>query len=460
MDLPFLNRHLELRRLRSALSSLSPTLCVLYGRRRCGKSRLIIEAIRGFKAVYYIGDEREGSVQRRSVAKAISALAPGFDSVEYPDWEALLDRWWKAAPRGAVLALDEFPFLVSTSPELVSLIQKRLEERRRGGPHVILCGSSQRMMLGMVLDATAPLYGRARELMKIEPFPAGWIQEAFPSMTILAHLEAYAVWGGIPRYWELARDFRSTRKAVAALVADPLGVLRHEPERLLFDDFREVAQASSVLTLIGEGCQKISEIAARLGKPATSLSRPLSRLVELGFVQRETPFGSSERDAKRSRYRIAEPFLRFWFRFIDPRRSVIDARQASAVEQDYKTFLPGHLAEVWEDLARASAARIKIAGEEWRPASRWWGPGLDRQAMELDIVAESVDGSALLVGEAKLRIGIRDWASVAAGLKSRIERFSLEEKRRVVPCVWYAGGSRPPAGITAVNACQAIESLR
>ena len=178
----------------------------------------------------------------------------------------------------------------------------------------------------------------------------------------------------------------------------------------------------------------------------------MRRLVELGFVHRETPFGAAERDAKRSRYRIADPFLRFWFRFIEPRRSVIDARQTSAIEQDYKSFLPGHLAEVWEDLARDSVARLKIAGKAWRPASRWWGPGVDKRPIELDIVAESVDGSALLVGEAKLRIGARHWATVIADLRSRIERFPRQGESRVVPCVGYGEGPRPPAGIAAVSA--------
>jgi hypothetical protein len=460
VDLPFLDRELELRRLEAALASRSLTLCVLYGRRRCGKSRLVLEATRGRKAAYYIGDEREGAVERRGVARAIATLLPGFDKVEYPDWESLLDRWWEAAPRGAVLALDEFQFLAAVSPELPSLIQKRLDERRPGGPHLILCGSSQRMMLGMVLDATAPLYGRARELMKIEPLPAGWLGKAFPSMSTMALLEAYAIWGGVPRYWELAREFPSTAEAVTGLVADPLGVLRREPERLLFDDFREIAQASSVLTLIGEGCHKLSEIAGLLGKPATSLSRPMTRLVELGLVQRETPFGVPERDAKRSRYRIADPFLRFWFRFIEPRRSIIDARQAAAIEQDYQAFLPGHVGEAWEDLARASVARLKIGGKGWRPASRWWGAGSDKLPLELDIVAESVDRASLLVGEAKLRVQARGWSGLMADLKSRIERFPLREGRKVIPCIWYAEGPRPPPGVAAISVSQAIEALR
>ena len=61
--------------------------------------------------------------------------------------------------------------------------------------------------------------------------------------------------------------------------------------------------------------------------------------------------------------------------------------------------------EVWEDLARRSVARLDIDGIEWGPGCRWWGTGSDKKPMEIDIVAESVDGSALLIGEVKLSLG-------------------------------------------------------
>jgi hypothetical protein len=58
---------------------------------------------------------------------------------------------------------------------------------------------------------------------------------------------------------------------------------------------RDTAQATSILALIGQGCHRISEIAARMGKPVTSLARPLERLIEMDLVVRETPFGTSVR---------------------------------------------------------------------------------------------------------------------------------------------------------------------
>jgi AAA+ ATPase superfamily predicted ATPase len=95
-------------------------------------------------------------------------MLPGFEQVAYPDWNSLLDRWLRDAPPGSVLALDEFPYLAKASPELPSILQKTVDRAAGKGLHLVLCGSSQRMMQGLVLDASAPLYGRAREIIHVK----------------------------------------------------------------------------------------------------------------------------------------------------------------------------------------------------------------------------------------------------------------------------------------------------
>jgi hypothetical protein len=65
-----------------------------------------------------------------------------------------------------------------------------------------------------VLDRTAPLFGRAREILKIAPLGAGWIQHALHLDDPARAVEAYSVWGGIPRYWELAGDHPDLAMAV------------------------------------------------------------------------------------------------------------------------------------------------------------------------------------------------------------------------------------------------------
>lgn len=278
---PFLNRREELRRLRRLYRQTGKRLAVIYGRRRCGKSRLLLESLPPDRSVYFFCDEREAEVQRFDLAVSIGQAIAGFDQVNYPSWDSLLERWYREAPSGWVLALDEFPNLVKSARELPSLLQKHLDAGADSGPHLVLCGSSQRMMQGLVLDRNAALYGRAQEILRIAPLPAGWLREAFPSLAAVRQVEAYALWGGVPRYWELASDFEHWEEALLDLVLSPLGVLHDEPQSLLQDDLGETLQSSSLLQLIGQGCQRLSELAARLGKPATSLNRPLQRLVEL-----------------------------------------------------------------------------------------------------------------------------------------------------------------------------------
>ena len=448
MALPFLDRNDELSRLRAMLRRTTGGMAVLYGRRRCGKSRLLQQALRGRPAVYYVADERSAALQREALAVEIARLLPGFAEVAYPDWEALLARFWREAPRRAVLALDEFPSLVRSDAAIPSLLQKQVD-RSDARAHLVLAGSSQRLMQGLVLDRTAPLFGRAREILKIAPLPAGWIKRAMGEPDDVRAVEAFALWGGVPRYWELATSYPTSLSAFEALALSPLGVLHDEPRRLLLDDVRETAQPLSVLALIGAGCHRLSEIAARLGKPATSLARPLASLVELGLVRRDLPFGSSLKDTKRTAYRLADPFLRAWFAFVEPNRSRLEAGLAGAVASEIRESLPRHVASVWEDLVRASVPVARYSGRSFGPASSWWGPGLDRQPLELDVVAADPRGAELLVGEVKWQERL-DWPRESAALRQKAARLPLARGRAVRLAIWT---KRRPSSVAGDVAC-------
>ncbi|HKH43705.1 MAG TPA: ATP-binding protein [Thermoanaerobaculia bacterium] len=459
MKLPFLDRSEEASRFRRLLGRAEGGLGVVYGRRRCGKSRLLREILPAGRSAYYVGDDREASLQRVSLATEIGRLLPGFERVTYPDWDALLARWWQEARPGTVLALDEFPSLVAVAQELPSLLQKYLDRETERGVHLLLSGSSQRMMQGLVLDRTAPLFGRASEILKISPLPAGWIEEALDLREPERAVEAYAVWGGTPRYWELARDHQNLPTAIRSLVLSPLGVLFEEPSRLLLDDMRDTTQAASILSLIGQGCHRISEIAARLGKPVTALSRPLQRLQDMDLVTRELPYGEEPRGGKRTLYKISDPFLRFWFRYVDINRSRLGAGQLAEVEEEIGRYLGHHIAEIWEELARTGAPLLRLGGKTWGPAGRWWGPGLDRRPLEVDLVAESSDGGSVLVGEVKWAAP-RDAERLFSELEGKARRLPVAAGREVVLALWLKVPVDGPAAGRVVTPRQVLDVLR
>lgn len=460
MRLPFLDREQELARLNNFFENEGCSLAVIYGRRRCGKSRLIQEALSRRDSTYYVGDDREGPLQRAGLAREISLRVPGFEKVTYPDWEALLSRWLQDVSPGSILALDEFPTLVSAGKELPSLLQKMLD-RYDGKPFkLLLCGSSQRMMQGLVLDRTAPLYGRATEIMKLSALPAGWVSTALKIRKPAEAVKSYAVWGGVPRYWELAKDFPNRTSAISSLILSPLGVLHEEPGRLLLDDLRDLTQSSSILAMIGQGCHRLSEIAGRLGKPPTSLSRPLQRLLELDILRREVPFGVPARSSKRTLYRITDPFLRFWFRFLEPNRSRLEAGQIREVMTQIDQSFSHHTGQVWEDLARESVPRLRGAKRPWKPAYRWWGGGLNHRPMELYIVAESADGKELFIGEAKWS-DVADARQIVEELQRKAANFPLARDRKIRLGLWLKDRPKSiPAGVELFTPNQVLRTLR
>lgn len=399
----FLDRAEELDRLRRLAAAREGGLAVVYGRRRVGKTRLLLEWLRERPGVYAVADQSTPAIQRRFLAAAIAAALPTFGEVEYPDWRSLLVRLGRearAAGWRGPLVIDELPYLVSTSPELPSVLQAWLDhEARAAGLPVALAGSSQRMMQGLVLSREAPLYGRATEILDVRPLPPSCLFELGMADSVEA-IDFYAAWGGIPRYWELATARgTSTAECVADLVLDPLGPLHGEPDRLLLEELPSAVELRPILDAIGGGVHRVSEIAGRMGRAATSLARPLQRLIELGLVRRETPFGESER-SKRSLYRIADPLFRLWFSVVAPRLSLLVGAPRRARLALLREAWPALAAEAWEEICRGTLPLLdgRDLGDAgtWAAGQRWW----HGHAPEWDVVSQSDDGRVLL-GEAK-----------------------------------------------------------
>ena len=254
-------------------------------------------------------------------------------------------------------------------------------------------------------------------------------------------VEAYAAWGGVPRYWELAAEaFGDQRSRIERIVLDPLGPLHREPDRLLIEDVPSAIETRPILDAVGAGAHRVSEIAARMGRPATSISRPLNRLVEMGVLRREVPFGESERATKRSLYRIEVPFFRLWFRVVAPNRGALTSGTRKSRLEILDRHWPLLVASAWEDLCRMSVPRIRKGSAleklgPWRPASRWWRGG----APEWDLVAESHDGRRLLLGEAK-------WSARPLG--------SRESKRLLV-----ALAAKSPPEIPGMGSKEVVRAL-
>lgn len=397
----FVDRIAETNRLQKLLQAEKPCFIIVRGRRRLGKSTLIKRVLTE-QDIYYEADKTEATNQWAQIATMAAQVFPGLNDVTYTSWESLLMAINYRVQERITLCLDEFPYLVDVSPDLPSVIQKLLDSGTLKY-NLILCGSSQRMMYNLLYDAQSPLYGRSSADFKLNPIRLPYLQEAL-------HLNAddtiveYAIWGGVPRYWVLRETNENVDEALKEHVLSNQGLLYEEPQHLFRDDMTDIVKVSTIMTIVGNGANRLFEIAGRLQETATNLSRPLAKLVDLGYLQRDIPFGESLKKTKKTLYRIADPFLSFHYRFVAPNRSFIELERIAPIQAQLDEQLNAHIGYWWEKICRDAVTGNKIDGITYGEAKRWWGNVVIEgvpQNVELDVVAESVDHRTILIGECK-----------------------------------------------------------
>ena len=394
----FVERDAELRELDAAAKRGG--LVVVFGRRRVGKTRLLRQWLKARAGLYSQAIEAQRDLQ---IQQVFADLRPQLETQLVPKtWPELLEilalqerRW--------VLCLDEFPYLTAVDRSLPSQLQKWLDHSLPRGCLLIVAGSSTRMMNDLFLHRAAPLYGRARKLLHVQPMD-------YPAFCDACDLrpgdpdsfEKFACVGGIPKYWEFLEAEQDAVALAESLYFDYAPYMEQEPQRILRDEGVIGLNAVAVLEAVGRGAERPSEIAARLGTAQTNLSRLLQQLLDASILARELPFGESVRSTKKTLYRIQDPTMRFWFRTYSPHQTLW--RTYATAKK--RTLIHDHAATVFEDFCR-----VRFSGGQ-----RYW-----ERDIELDLVApDPNDAKRLLVAEVK-------WRSLSAGERKNTLR-QLESK--------------------------------
>lgn len=403
----FIDRKKEIARITRSLESGKRRFIVVYGRRRLGKSTLIKKCLRE-KDVYFEADLNEPFMQIQLLVNTIRMTYSSFGNARFDSWDDVLLHFNAICPEGTTLCLDEFPYLVKKTPYLPSILQRLLDSDELRF-NLIICGSSQRMMENLILKSSEPLYGRADEKICLKPIPLPYWQDAF-KMPAKNTIEEFSVWGGVPRYWKLREDYSDLWDAMENLILDEHGILADEPNALFLDQTAEIAPYSSLMTAIGSGHTRYSQLADAVGRKVSDLSEPLKNLREMSYIEKDVPFGEDIEKSRKTLYRFADPFMAFYYRFIAPNKSFLALGRHQRIIELIKNEFNMHVGYVWEQCCRHAVSGNELFGHSWGFASRWWGtvPTFSEDGkrtgsedIEFDIVAQSIDKKRLMIGECK-----------------------------------------------------------
>lgn len=411
----FHDREAELGMLQRRWDSGEAQIFTLWGRRRVGKSTLLLRFAHGKRHLYF---EATSGTRADQLADFSDRLADATSrtSLTVPDWRAALDAVADWARDGPVLfVLDEFQHVARENPEIGSIINVWWRERGEDLPiFLVLAGSEVGFFEREVVGYSATTYGRRAGQLRLRPFGPVDVGLFVPRWSAEDKIAAYAVFGHMPYYLAQIRPEAGLADNILDLVLSHDGLLHEEARLLLDQELPDSSSYFSVLRAIAAGQTRVSQIASRTGiRGGTArVSQMLDMLQRLWLVEKQLPVTVQNPERSRqSFYRITDPYLRFWFRFVLPAQGrLIDADGA---ERHLRGRILPQLDEFVSAPAFEEVCQQWLLRETDAAAVGWWwgkvretrGGELRDLERELDAVAVDDDGRVLAVGSCKWTTG-------------------------------------------------------
>ncbi|RLE64390.1 MAG: ATP-binding protein [Thermoprotei archaeon] len=395
----FYNRRNELKFLSNASK---PFLAIIYGRRRVGKTRLVLEFCRGRKFIYFFVNPEKNS--KLLLEEYSEQLKRCMDLPSYIRPESWKEFFKLLFDYDGIVVFDEFQWFTRVDASVPFELQ-RFWDITEKKPSIIICGSIIGLIKSLFEGYQSPLHGRADVRLELKPLEITAILEWLKDLNISRleeQVKVYLVFGGIPFYYTLMQKYsvRSLEEALRKLVFEEHAPLRNELGNILREAFgKDYHTYASILSAIAEGNCRLSEIANVVGLKPTSLSPYLKDLAELlDIVEPELPAGRK----KGALYVINDFFTRFWFKYIYKNRGLLEYNWKRVYEKCLQT-LNTYFGEAFELLAREIVK--KLARENKLPftptlISKYYGKS-PQGTFDIDILAYNVKKKTTLFIEAK-----------------------------------------------------------
>jgi hypothetical protein len=354
----------ELGKVRAAVGGERPGRCVmLRGRRRVGKSRLV-ERFAERSSAPFLFYAATGASPRADLARLAQdaqastlPMAGLLASAQPTDWGAAFDLLAAALPQDqpSIVVLDEVPYLMDEGGAFEGELQRAWDRTLERKPVLFILIGSDLSMMEALNSYGRPFHQRGREMV-LGPLNPAEVGEML-GVDAASAFDATLVTGGLPLICAEWQAGASLWDFLQEAVNDPVSALLVSAERSLAAEFPGQAQARTILSAIGSGERTFSNIArAAGGIGATPLQRSLTLLADKRVIASELPL--STRPSKDRRYRVADPYLRFWLRFLGPGMEEIERGRGDVTLSRVREGWTSWRGRAIEPLLREALARL------------------------------------------------------------------------------------------------------
>lgn len=433
----FYNREQELASLRKidSDSTKNAVMTVIVGRRRTGKTTLIGKAFENKTYLYFfVGNSTEQMLCEEWQRKTEEILGIQIHG-QITRFKDLLEIIFRAAQeRQITLVIDEFQRLELISESIISDIQDVWDRYHITSKiHFIACGSIWSMMKKIFENEHEPLFRRYTHKMVVRPFKPSVLKKILadynPSYTNEDLLALYTITGGVAKYVSLFMDMGAvTKERMFDAVCSPTSLFFSEGTELLIGEFgRRYSVYFSIMQLIAGGMTAQSEIDGILQKKTGRYMETLYN--DYSLISKNRPMFSKP-NVQGIKWYIDDNFLRFWFRFIENNRTMIELEKYDLLRE----YLDKHY-DLFSGFALEKYFR-ELVGEQPRvtQVGNWWD---NKGENEIDLIAlEELDKCAIIAevkrnprkySETVLREKAKHLFSYLKGYEVEYRGYSIED---------------------------------
>ena len=405
----FIGRQEELKFLEDRYHTDMGQLIVLYGRRRVGKTETLRKFCEGKAHVFYSCVECPDEQQLASFSSRI--LQTGIPASKYinsfSDWEQALESVTELPGNGKkLLVIDEFPYMVRGNRSIPSILQNLWDARLKNeNVMIILCGSAMSFIEKEILADKNPLYGRATGILKMKEMSFREAIEFVPNYSATDKIVTYAILGGIPHYLRQFDDTLRLDENIQRSILTRGSILYSEVEFLIRQELREPGTYNALIEAVALGNTKLNDIYQKTQIEKTKLSAYLKNLIDLGILCREFSVEDGIKEhanVQRGLYQVTDKFFRFWYAFVFPNLSELEAGDSEGVwNYIVKPELDHYTSHVFEEVCR-EYLREKNKTQQlpfrFVKIGRWWN-----KTEELDVMALDKERKQYILGECKYK---------------------------------------------------------
>ena len=374
-NMKFYNREKEIKKLLEIKeqSKKNAQFSVVTGRRRIGKTQLLLKSYENTKFLYFFVAKKSEVILCQDFLQELKEKLNSPILGEVNSFSVLFEYIVQLSyEQNITLIIDEFQEFFTVNPSVYSDMQRIWDlHKDKAKLNLIVSGSVISLMYKIFENYKEPLFGRANHFIKLQAFKTNTLKEILsdynPSYTPDDLLALYSFTGGVAKYVQLFMDngWTSKEKMIEGMI-DENSIFISEGKNLLIDEFgKEYGTYFSILTAISEGKNTRAEIENLLKKEIGGYLTKMER--DFNLIKKQQPIFTKS-STKNVKYQIEDNFIMFWFRFIYKYSSMIEIgayeQLRKIIERDFSSFSGHMLEKYFRENAQISQAYTSI-GNYW-----------------------------------------------------------------------------------------------